>query len=30
MANTLAKKVFAAVIMVVISHQVQAWVKSDK
>jgi hypothetical protein len=30
MANTLSKKIFAAVIMVVISHQVQAWVKSDK
>jgi hypothetical protein len=30
MANTLAKKVVAAIIIVVVTHQVQAWVKSDK
>ena len=30
MANTLLKKVAAAVILAVVTHEVQKWVKSDK
>ena len=28
-ANSLAKKIAAAVIIIVVTHQVQKWVKSD-
>jgi hypothetical protein len=30
MANTLAKKIVAAVIIIVVQHEVTKWVKSDK
>lgn len=30
LANSLTKKVVAAIVLAVVSHQVQQWVKSDR